>query len=260
MITLNKNFLSIIIIYFFFLYEYRIERDLHLAKAKISELENIQILNKKYLLDEELVKQVHQTENKKLNDELDNLTKMNEVILSTKLKENERNQTIQIKNTIGDKEVRMNKLLDKYRNEENQAKDFLEQKNQLIQNLAILNSDISNSANLEQDQKIELIELKNAIDEHKIIIEEEKKTLAGFNIDNDRLRKENEKLEAEIKSIYKKTEEVSQKIELNNLLKDIDVNELKMLSQNNAIVNSSINSLLGKWDKIHSKLDELNKK
>lgn len=233
---------------------------MHLAKAKISELENIQILNKKYLLDEELLKQTHMKENKRLNDELDNLTKMNEEILRTKVKENERNQTIQIKNTISNKEMKMNQLLEKYRNEENQAKDLLEQKNQLIQNLAILNSDINERSNLEQDQKIEIIELKNAIDEHNIIIEEEKNTLASLASDNDRLRTQNEKLEAEIKSFYKKTDEVLQKIELNNLLKDIDINELKLLSQNNAIVNSSINSLLGKWDKIHSKLDELNKK
>lgn len=233
---------------------------MHLAKAKISELENIQILNKKYLLDEELIKQTHLKENKRLNDELDNLTKMNEEILRTKVKENERNQTIQIKNDIANKEIKMNQLLEKYRNEENQAKDLLEQKNQLIQNLAIQNSDINERINLEQDQKIEIIELKNAIDEHNIIIEEEKNSLASFVSENDRLRTQNEKLEAEIKLLYKKTDEVLQKIELNNLLKDIDINELKLLSQNNAIVNSSINSLLGKWDKIHTKLDELNKK
>lgn len=233
---------------------------MHLAKAKISELENIQILNKKYLLDEELIKQTHTKENKRLNDELDNLTKMNEEILRTKVKENERNQTIQIKNTISNKEIKMNQLLEKYRDEENQAKDLLEQKNHLIQNLAILNSDINELTNLEQDQKIEIIELRNAIDEHNIIIEEEKNSLASYVSENERLRSQNEKLEAEIKSLYKKTDEVLQKIELNNLLKDIDINELKLLSQNNAIVNSSINSLLGKWDKIHSKLDELNKK
>lgn len=233
---------------------------MHLAKAKISELENIQILNKKYLLDEELVKEVHMKENKKLNDELDNLTKMNEEILRIKVKEHERNQTIQIKNIISDKEIKMNKLLDKYRDEENQAKDMLEQKNQMIQNLKLLNTEITNSENLEQDQKIEIVELKNAIDQHNIMIEEEKVTLTAIVTENDKLKIQNEKLEAEIKILYKKTDEILQKIELNNLLKDIDINELKLLSQNNAVVNSSINSLIGKWDKIHSKLDELNKK
>ncbi len=233
---------------------------MHLAKAKISELENIQILNKKYLLDEELIKQNHMKENKRLNDELDNLTKMNEEILRNKVKENERNQTIQIRNTISNKEKKMNQLLDKYRDEENKAKDLLEEKNQLIQNLAVTNNDIAGELNLEQDQKIEIIELKNAIDEHNIIIEEEKNEYNSLVNENEKFRSQNEKLELEIKSLYKKTDELMQKIELNNLLKDIDINELKLLSQNNAIVNSSINSLMGKWDKIYTKLDQLNKK
>ena len=44
------------------------------------------------------------------------------------------------------------------------------------------------------------------------------------------------------------------------MLKDIDVNELKVLSQNNAIVNNNINTLLSKWDKVHSKLVDIEKK
>ena len=44
----------------------KLERDFHLAQAKIRELENLQIMNKKYLTEEELVKRVHEKENKKL--------------------------------------------------------------------------------------------------------------------------------------------------------------------------------------------------
>jgi len=222
-------------------------------------LENLQILNKKYLLDEELLKLTEEKKNKKLNEELDNLTKMNEDILRTKTKENERNHSIQIKNEISNKELKMNQLLDQFRDEENQAKDFLEQKNKLLQNLTILNGDINEKLNLDADQKIEDIDLKNGIDEHNIIIDEEKNQLNSLVSENERYRALNEKLENDIKSLYKKTDELTQKIELNNLLKDIDINELKMLSHNNAIVNSSINTLMGKWDKISTKLEEINK-
>ena len=222
-------------------------------------MENLQILNKKYLLDEELLKLTEEKKNKKLNEELDNLTKMNEDILRTKTKENERNHSIQIKNEISNKELKMNQLLDQFRDEENQAKDFLEQKNKLLQNLTILNGDINEKLNLDADQKIEDIDLKNGIDEHNIIIDEEKNQLNSLVSENERYRALNEKLENDIKSLYKKTDELTQKIELNNLLKDIDINELKMLSHNNAIVNSSINTLMGKWDKISTKLEEINK-
>jgi len=210
-------------------------------------------------LDEELLKLTEEKKNKKLNEELDNLTKMNEDILRTKTKENERNHSIQIKNEISNKELKMNQLLDQFRDEENQAKDFLEQKNKLLQNLTILNGDINEKLNLDADQKIEDIDLKNGIDEHNIIIDEEKNQLNSLVSENERYRALNEKLENDIKSLYKKTDELTQKIELNNLLKDIDINELKMLSHNNAIVNSSINTLMGKWDKISTKLEEINK-
>ena len=44
------------------------------------------------------------------------------------------------------------------------------------------------------------------------------------------------------------------------MLKDIDIGELKMLTQNNAIVNNSINTLITKWDKVHAKLSEIEQK
>jgi hypothetical protein len=184
---------------------------------------------------------------------------MNENILKVKIKENERNQSIQIKNDISNKELKMNQLIYKFRNEENKAKDLLEQKNKLQQNLTALNNDITEKFNLDADQKIEFIDLRNGIDEHNIIIEEEKSQLNSLINDNERYRGLNEKLENEIRALYKKTDELTQKIELNNLLKDIDINELKMLSHNNAIVNSSINNLMGKWDKISTKLEDINK-
>ena len=60
-----------------------------------------------------------------------------------------------------------------------------------------------------------------------------------------------------IENLNKKIEELQQKIELNTILKDIDIGELKMLSQNNAMVNNSINNLISKWDKVQTKLHEI---
>ena len=66
--------------------------------------------------------------------------------------------------------------------------------------------------------------------------------------------------EKDIKDIKIKIDEIQQKIELNSMLKDIDINDLKMLTQNNTMVNNSINTLISKWDKVHSKLEEIEKK
>ena len=74
------------------------------------------------------------------------------------------------------------------------------------------------------------------------------------------MSEENEKYEKDIKDLRVKIDEIQQKIELNSMLKDIDIGELKMLTQNNAIVNNSINTLITKWDKVHAKHSEIEQK
>ena len=78
--------------------------------------------------------------------------------------------------------------------------------------------------------------------------------------ENKKTSEENEKYEKDIKDLRVKIDEIQQKIELNSMLKDIDIGELKMLTQNNAIVNNSINTLITKWDKVHAKLLEIEQK
>jgi len=41
------------------------------------------------------------------------------------------------------------------------------------------------------------------------------------------------------------------------ILKDVDLGELKMIAQNNNLVNNSINTLMGKWERVHTKLVEM---
>jgi hypothetical protein len=235
----------------------KLERDLHMAKAKISEYENIQILNKKYLLDEELTKKIYEKENKKLNEELDGLVKLNEETLRQKVKENEKNQSIIIKNNITNKELQMNLLLNKFKTEEAKARELLEEKNTISQRIVLLNEVIENQSGKESETKRELVDVRNAIDEIEIIIEENESNLNSISQENEKVRLNSERYEADIKVLKKKIDELQQKIELNTILRDIDINELKILSQNNAMVNNSINSLMSKWDKVQSKLQEL---
>ena len=228
-----------------------------MAKAKIGELENIQMLNKKYLLDEQVNKRIHERENKKLLEDLDNLSKLNEENLKQRVKENEANQSIVVKNNITSNEAKMNSLLQKYKKEEQNAKELLEEKNSISQRIAQIYEDIENQLIKEKDAKMELVDVKNAIHEYEKMIKEDQEVLFSLDSENDKLKAITEKLEIETKSINKNTEEIQQKIELNTILKDVDINELKILSQNNALVNSSINSLLSKWDTVQTKLQQI---
>ena len=238
----------------------KLERDLHMARAKISEFENIQILNKKYLLDEELTKKIYDKENKKLNEELDGLVKLNEETLRQKVKENEKSQSVIIKNSIANKELQMNLLLNKFKQEEATARELLEEKNAIAQRIAMMMEVIENQSTKEAETKRELIEVRNALDEIEATIEDNQSNLNALGQENEKIRYNSQRYEADIKVLKNKLEELQQKIELNTILKDIDVGELKILSQNNAMVNNSINSLLSKWDKVQVKMLEMEAK
>jgi hypothetical protein len=129
----------------------------------------------------------------------------------------------------------------------------------MSQRLLTISEDIEKQNNLEMTHKYGLIEIKNAVQEALIQITDNKVALESLLIENDKLRMVNNKLEIDSSELRYKLDELKQKVELNSILKDIDVEELKLLSQNNAMVNNSISNLVTKWDQAYSRLKELEK-
>lgn len=155
---------------------------------------------------------------------------------------------------------KMELLLNKYKDSEANAKELLEQKNKLLQELAILNAKIKEDEVDVKGLKNEIVEIKTKINQTDDFLNSNKDILTELIQENERIRNENDELEKNIKKTRIDTEEILKKIELNAMLKDIDINELKVISRNNAIVNNNINELLNKWDKVHSKLVDIEKK
>lgn len=235
----------------------KIDRDVHLSLSKINELENMRELNMKYLKDEAINRKIHEKDNQRLNLELENLGKLNEENLKIKVKENEEKQLLIIQNKIKNSELKMNTFLQHYKESEKEARELLEDKNNLQQQLAQLIEESDNRAGKEEDLKKEIIEYNNDINNYEQQIQEKLIKAQDFEEINTALFQENERLEQEIKDSRINLDELLQKVELNNILKDVDVNELKMLTQNNAVVNQSINLLMSKWDKVHTKLQQI---
>jgi len=75
-------------------------------------------------------------------------------------------------------------------------------------------------------------EVKNVTEENEFY----KKKNAEFELDNQKLNKE---IFATI-----------QKIDINYLLKEVDIEDLRLLAQNNKAMTSAIHNLLGKWETI----------
>ena len=238
----------------------KLESESHMSQAKIAEIQNTQVVNKKHLLDEELTRNIHLKVNEELNGDLDNLSKLNEEKMKEKVKESEAKQILVIKNQISDSELKMGLLLNKYKEEETIARNLLEEKNALMQKISSVKEDIDNQNDVEVKTKGEIIEVKDNINQLNEIINDNNAHLEVLVDENKKTSEENEKYEKDIKDLRVKIDEIQQKIELNSMLKDIDIGELKMLTQNNAIVNNSINTLITKWDKVHAKLSEIEQK
>ena len=230
------------------------------AQTKINELTNAQNINKKFLFEEERERDKYLEENNRLNDEMDNLGKMNDERMKEAIKDYEDKQKVILKNQSNNAEKKMELLLTKYKDAEANARSLLEQKNKLLQDLALLDANIKEFNIQDTEVKNEIVETKTNINQTDDFLNSNKDILIELIQENERLRNENDELEQNIKKTRIDIEEIQQKIELNAMLKDIDVNELKVLSQNNAIVNNNINNLLTKWDKVHSKLVDIEKK
>ena len=238
----------------------RLQQSCSAAQTKISELTNTQNINKKFLFEEEKERDKYKDENERLNKQMDDLSKMNEERMKEAIKDYEDKQKVILKNQSNNAEKKMELLLTKYKDTEANARSLLEQKNKLLNDLNLLNANINEENIVNGEIKNEIVDLKTNINQTDDFINSSKDILVDLIQENEKLRSENEQLEQNIKKTRIDTEEIQQKIELNAMLKDIDVNELKVLSQNNAIVNNNINNLLSKWDKVHSKLVDIEKK
>ncbi|MCQ2819685.1 MAG: hypothetical protein MJ252_20665 [archaeon] len=238
----------------------KLEGEWHLYEAKIKELENTCDLSRRYAVEEEMTRNVHLEENQELNDYLDDLSKLNEEKLKEKVKDHIEKQIIIIKNKVANSEIKMKMLIDKYKEEETEARNLLEEKNALLQKSSQIQEEITYDSEREVEIKRDTIDVNNNINQLDDLIEENTEVLSDLVNENAKYKDESEKYERDIKDMKIKIDELQQKLELNRMLKDVDITELKMLAQNNAVVNSSINDLMKKWDNVQQKLSEIEEK
>jgi hypothetical protein len=78
--------------------------------------------------------------------------------------------------------------------------------------------------------------------------------LKTFTEENEFYKKKNAEFELDNAKLNKEISQTIQKIDINSLLKEVDIEDLKLLSQNNKMMTSALHHLLGKWESI-SKLE-----
>jgi chromosome segregation ATPase len=138
------------------------------------------------------------------------------------------------------------------RNAEDRVKELAEEKMQLQEQLADIKNSIDRINKDNQEQRNEIRGETHNIEITTIDLEKLRKELADYNKENQQLLNENEKISKNIPELKQTIEDLRQKIQLNEILKEIDLDELKMLKQNNITVNNSIANLISRWESLEA--------
>ncbi len=143
------------------------------------------------------------------------------------------------------------------RNAEERVKVLAEEKSKLQEQLTENRENVNMFAKEREGQKRELQQESHNIELLSIDLDKTKQDLVVVAKDNERLHAENEKVARTIPEQKATIDGLKQRVQLNEMLKEVDVDELKMLKQNNMSVNSAIAGLVTRWESLDGKHDPL---
>jgi len=106
-----------------------------------------------------------------------------------------------------------------------------------------------------REEQIKLRVKNSQLDSQTASLTEEELTLKE---DNTKLIEDNTALEKENQGLKDKIAKTIQRIDINNLLKEIDIEEMQLLAKNNKQMNFAMENLVTKWNFIVQKNEELN--
>ena len=108
---------------------------------------------------------------------------------------------------------------------------------------------LDQKCNLNREDLIKLNVRNSQLDSQTKMLEIEEEQLTEG---NKKLIEHNGELEAENLALKRKIAETIQRIDINNLLKEIDIEELKILAKNNKSMNFAMENLITKWSFIQA--------
>jgi hypothetical protein len=134
--------------------------------------------------------------------------------------------------------------------EEKKAKDLLDQKITTEQTMEVEQEKADKARNLRRSQRNELIEKKlrlSMLQSSKDQLTAESKVLAESNA---KVIAENKDLVAKNEQLAKEIAVIMQRIDVSTLLKQVDLEEMKVLANNNNSMSMAFQGVLFQWDSI----------
>ena len=140
--------------------------------------------------------------------------------------------------------------MDRLNTEEAKARDMLEKKMQLQTQLMAMEDDVAKSIEIYDVNRKDIIKKRVKKSELYSLEDIQKDQLEKLVKTNEKVIRHNTDLEKENEELKKKITSTIQRVDINNLLKEVDVEDLKLLAQNNKQVNATIMSLVNKWQRL----------
>ncbi|CAG9319355.1 unnamed protein product [Blepharisma stoltei] len=173
-----------------------------------------------------------------------------EALLTKRLKEREKKELSIANQNVEDARRDSQYHMDNLKIKINENNELIEIKNQLTYDTAeikgkseVLEEDVKilkqKGMNLESDLKDTQFKIRVFEDRNKVLINDIEKDVR----DSKHLAQENQELKAKIEFLTKK-------LDMNEMLKNIDLEELRALAKSNIQVNDTISQLISKWDNI----------
>lgn len=223
--------------------------DVNVSDSRIKDLDNqkkmlekniLEVLKDKRALDKENL-ELEYKKSGKGETEVDSRKKQSELEIEQAMKLKLSNEVMKEQSEI------LNSLLS---DEEKKAKDLLDQKITVDQQMESATEEFEKKSTERKNLRQELLEKRlrlSMLQSANRQMTEEDKELTQFNTEmkavNDKLEKENDALEKEVSLIIRR-------IDVSTLLKQIDLEEMKVLANNNNAISQGFQQLLTDWNHI----------
>ena len=145
--------------------------------------------------------------------------------------------------------------MDQLAEEENNGKAVLDHNHKLQQDLAQMEEEVKDAKEQHAANREEIIALRLKLSQLTVQEERKGEELKKLQTENTALIKENDGFDQENAKLKKEIDVTIQRIDINNLLKHIDLEDVRLQAVNNNKMTGMINSLINKWQQLETSVD-----
>lgn len=227
----------------------KVNIDISIAESRIKDLQGLKDLTLSQIEDILSEKRKMDKENADIDQKVQGKG-LTETDLKLKQIDAEREMIKKIQNSLKNHKENANYAMDRLKDEETKAKDMLDEKIKQQQILNQVNEDLADGRALAAKNREEIIKLQIKLS--TLITQDEKlqKELNSLTEENTFYIKKNSDFEKDNTKLQKEIHATLQKIEINYLLKEVDIEDLRLVTQNNKVMTSTLHQLMNKWENI----------